>query len=107
MRVWPLFRSYLTRILGLAGASKEIATWVRCVMTVVLGSNSPVYSQKVGLVTVEVYQCEGEYRLFIVGDNLASFLGSSESLDDCIQEIRSLQQLADSDLFKREIARFA
>ncbi len=76
-------------------------------MTKALVTNAPVYSQEIGLVTAEIYQSEGKYGLFIVGDNLASFLGSSESLDDCIQEIRSLQQLADSDLFKREIARFA
>ena len=73
-------------------------------MTVALGFNSPVYSRDLGPVTAEVYQCEGKYRLFIVGDNLASFLGSSESLDDCIEEIRSLKELAESDLFKREIA---
>ena len=70
-----------------------------------LGINAPVYSQEIGLVTAEIYQSEGKYELFIVGDNLASFLGSSESLDDCIEEIRSLQQVADSNLYKCEIAR--
>ncbi len=75
-------------------------------MTMALESNYPVYIQEVGLVTAEVYQSEGKYRLFIVGDNVKSFLGSSESLDDCVDEIRSLQQLVKSDLFKREISRF-
>ncbi len=56
-------------------------------------------------VTAEIYQFEGKYGLFIVGDNLASFLGSSESLDDCIEEIRSLQQIADSNVCKCEFAR--
>jgi len=70
-----------------------------------LGINAPVYSQEIGLATAEIYQSEGNYELFIVGDNLASFLGSSESLDDCIEEIRSLQQVADSNLYKCEIAR--
>ena len=74
-------------------------------MTKALGINAPVYSQEIGLVTAEIYQSEGKYWLFIVADNLASFLGSSESLDDCIEEIRSLQQIADSDLYKCEIAR--
>lgn len=74
-------------------------------MTKALEIDVPVYSQEIGLVTAEIYQSEGKYNLFIVGDTLASFLGSSESLDDCIEEIRSLQQLADSDRYKREIAR--
>ncbi len=74
-------------------------------MTKALGINAPVYSQEIGLVTAEIYRSEGKYRLFIVADNLASFLGSSESLDDCIEEIRWLQQVADSNLYKCEIAR--
>ena len=74
-------------------------------MTKALGTNAPVYSQGIGLVTAEIYQSAGTYRLFIVGDNLASFLGSSESLDDCIEEIRSLEQVAESNLYKCEIAR--
>ena len=76
-------------------------------MTKALGFNAPVYSQEIGLVTAEIYQSEGKYRLFIVADNLASFLGSSESLDDCIEEIRSLQQVADSNLYKSETARLS
>ena len=38
-------------------------------------------------------------------DSLTSFLGSSDSLADCIAEIRSLQQVADSRLYKNEIDR--
>ena len=71
------------------------------------GINAPVYSQEIGLVTAEIYQSEGKYGLFIVGDNLASFLGSSESMDDCIEEIRSLKQVADSEDYKREVGRLA
>ena len=74
-------------------------------MTKALGTNAPVYSQEIGLVTAEIYQSAGTYRLFIVGDSLTSFLGSSDSLADCIAEIRSLQQVADSRLYKNEIDR--
>ncbi len=58
------------------------------------GIGAPIYSQEIGLARAEIYQSEGRYELFIVGDNLASFLGSSDSLDDCIEEIRSLQRVA-------------
>ena len=74
-------------------------------MTKTLEINAPVYSQEIGLVAANIYHFEGQYKLFIVGETLATYLGSSESLDDCIEEIRSLQQLADSDRYKREIAR--
>ena len=63
-------------------------------MTNAYGTSAPIYSQEIGLARAEIYQSEGKYELFIVGDNLASFLGSSESLDDCIEEIRSLQRVA-------------
>jgi hypothetical protein len=74
-------------------------------MTKSLGINALVFSQAIGLVTAEIYESEGEYLLFIVGDTLATFLGCSESLHDCIEEIRSLERLADSDQYKREISR--
>ncbi len=64
-------------------------------MTNAYGTSAPIYSQEIGLARAEIYQSEGRYELFIVGDSLASFLGSSESLDDCIEEIRSLQRVAD------------
>ena len=58
------------------------------------GISAPIYSQEIGLARAEIYQSEGRYELFIVGDNLASFLGSSESLEHCKEEIRSLQRVA-------------
>ena len=64
-------------------------------MTDAYGTSAPIYSQEIGLARAEIYQSEGKYELFIVGDNLASFLGSSVSLDECIEEIRSLQRVAD------------
>ncbi len=64
-------------------------------MTDSYGISTPIYSQEIGLARAEIYQSEGRYELFIVGDNLASFLGSADSLDDCMEEIRSLQRVAD------------
>ncbi len=63
-------------------------------MTNASGTSAPIYSQEIGLARAEIYQSEGRYELFIVGDNLASFLGSSDSLDDCMEEVRSLQRVA-------------
>ena len=58
------------------------------------GISAPIYSQEIGLARAEIFQSEGRYELFIVGDNLASFLGSSDSLDDCMEDVRSLQRVA-------------
>jgi len=66
---------------------------------------SPVYSQSVGPVSAEVFLIEGVYRVFIVGDNLTSYLGASTSLEDCKEEIRTLQRLAESPAYQREVAR--
>ena len=63
-------------------------------MTYEYGTSAPIYSQEIGLARAEIYQSEEKYELFIVGDNLASFLGSADSLDDCMEEIRSLQRVA-------------
>ncbi len=65
---------------------------------------TPVYYQAVGPVSAEVFLSEGKYRVFIVGDNLASYLGASTSLEDCKEEIRSLQGLAESPGYQREDA---
>ncbi len=67
---------------------------------------SLVYSQNLGLVDAEVYATEAGYQVFIVGENLKSYLGSSFSLDDCLEEIRSLQLLVESGYFQQEVAKY-
>ena len=66
----------------------------------------PIYTQPLGSVTAEVYPCEEGYKVFIVGENLASYLGVSVSLEDCKEEIKSLECLVQSDVFRREIAKY-
>ena len=70
-----------------------------------LRTSSPVYSQVLGEVTAEVYLGENGYNVFIVGDVVASFLGTAASLEDCMEEIKALERLVNSDLFEREIAK--
>ena len=67
---------------------------------------SPIYSHELGSVVAEVYYTGAEYQVFIVGERLASFLGSSTSLDDCMEEISSLQCLVESDAFQGEVAKY-
>ena len=67
---------------------------------------SPVYSQKLGLVEAEVYATGAGYQVFIVGETLTSYLGSSLLLDDCLEEIRSLKQLVESETFQQEVAKY-
>ena len=67
---------------------------------------SQVYSQKLGLVEAEVYATDAGYQVFIVGETLTSYLGSSLSLDDCLEEIRSLKQLVESETFQQEVAKY-
>ncbi len=66
----------------------------------------PIYTQSLGSVTAEVYPCEAGYKVFIVGENLASYLGVSDSLEDCKEVIRSLECLVESEAFRREIANY-
>ena len=66
--------------------------------------DTPVYSQPVGPVSAQVFLIEGVYQVFIMGDNLTSYLGASTSLDDCKEEIRTLQRLAESPAYQREVA---
>ena len=68
--------------------------------------DSPAYSLNLGLVEAEVYATDSGYQVFIVGESLNSYLGSSFSLDDCIEEIRSLQQLVESETFHQEVAKY-
>lgn len=69
-------------------------------------SGSPVYSQNLGLVDAEVYATDAGYQVFIVGETLTSYLGSSLLLDDCLEEIRSLQLLVESETFQREVGKY-
>lgn len=65
----------------------------------------PVYTRHLGTVSAEVYQSEDIYRVFIVGETVASFLGNSSSLEDCKEEIRCLESLVESDVYQREISK--
>ena len=67
---------------------------------------SPVYSQNLGLVEAEVYATDAGYQVFIVGETLTSYLGSSLLLDDCLAEIRSLQVLVESEAFQQEVGKY-
>ena len=67
---------------------------------------SPVYSQTLGLVEAEVYATDSGYQVFIVGESVISYLGSSCSLGDCLEEIKSLQQLVESETFQEEVAKY-
>ena len=66
----------------------------------------PIYTQSLGSVTAEVYSCEEGYKVFLVGENLASYLGVSDSLADCKEEIRSLECLVESEAFQQVIANY-
>ena len=73
-------------------------------MKVMNGENTLVHAETIGSVTAEVYLSNGRYFLFLVGDHLASLLGSSQSLQDCKEEIMDLRCLAESDQFSQTIA---
>ena len=64
-----------------------------------------VYSQVLGEVVARVYSSGARYLVFIVGEHLASFLGDFEALEDCLEEIDSLESLVQSDVFQKEVAR--
>ena len=64
----------------------------------------PVYTRELGPVSAQVYHSEDTYRVYIVGETVASFLGNSTSLEDCKEEIKCLESLVESDVFQREIA---
>ena len=55
-----------------------------------------IYSEVVGLSTAEVYQENGLYFLHLVGDQVACLLGTSDSLEDCLDEIEGVKELAES-----------
>jgi len=53
-----------------------------------------IYAQNAGLSTAEVYRDNGVYYVFLVGDQVACFLGKSTSLEDCRASQRSVLQAA-------------
>ena len=57
-------------------------------------ASQPIYAEAVGLSTAEVYHDNGVYSVFLVGDQVACFLGKSTSLEDCRDEIESIKELA-------------
>ncbi len=62
-----------------------------------------MHTEDLGPVTVAVFCQEGTYSVFIIGEEVASFLGSSQSLEDCMEEIKCLKGLVESDLFRRAL----
>lgn len=62
-----------------------------------------VYTEELGPVRVEVYLDEGMYHVFVVGDQVACFLGSSAQFEDCLEEISSLRRTAESADFQQLI----
>jgi len=63
-----------------------------------------VYSEALGLAQAQVYYHKGRYNLFLIGDQVVSFLGSAPALADCWEEIRCLERLILSDVFKQTVA---
>ena len=72
-----------------------------------LGFGSPVYSYRLGFVTAEVYRSTEGFKVFIVGDHVVSYLGCSTSLEDCMAEIVSLEDIVSSEGFRREVAKYS
>ena len=56
----------------------------------------PIYTEMLGLASAVVYQYDGVYSLFLVGDQLACFIENCNSREDCQEEIKYLRKLAKS-----------
>ena len=67
---------------------------------------SPIYSHELGTVAAEVYFSAEGYQLFIVGERLASYLGQAMSLEDCKDEIKTLETLVESPAFRLEAEKY-
>jgi len=61
----------------------------------------PVATITVGIVTAEVYFDEGDYSVFLAGDNVKVFIGCFPSIEDCQREIEWLRQVGESEIFKQ------
>ncbi len=68
---------------------------------------TPVYLRDLDDIRVEVYYKDQVYSVFIVGETIASFLGTSSSFEDCLEEIDALERLVNSEVYRREIERLA
>ena len=66
-----------------------------------------VYSYPLGLVTAEVYRSAEGFKVFIVGDQVFSYLGCSRSLEDCMAEIGCLKNIVSSEGFRHEVAKYS
>ena len=66
-----------------------------------LGGVYPICREDLGTVTAEAHRGKRKYWVYLVGDRLVGFLGSSAAMADCKAEIDALKQLAASDAFKR------
>ncbi|MFQ6025912.1 MAG: hypothetical protein ACE5Q6_00190, partial [Dehalococcoidia bacterium] len=53
----------------------------------------PVHSESLGFATAEVYRNnEGAHSILLCGDRLILFLGTLESLEDCLATIQSCKE---------------
>ena len=68
---------------------------------------TPVYLRDLDDIRVEVYYKDQVYSVFIVGETIASFLGTSSSFENCLEEIDALERLVNSEVYRREIERLA
>ncbi len=60
-----------------------------------------VYVKRVGSSAAEVYYQDYGYSLYLMGDQVACYVGSSKCFKDCLEEINYLLELA-SDLVMAE-----
>ena len=54
----------------------------------------PLHTEQVGISEAEVYCEQGTYYVFLMGDQVACFLGATKSFEDCLEEIKCLKELA-------------
>ena len=54
----------------------------------------PVHPEQVGLSETEVCYEDGTCYVFLKSDQVACFLGSHQVLQDCLEEIKCLKELA-------------
>ena len=49
----------------------------------------PAYTQSLGLASVDVYEYDGVYSMFLIRDRVNCFFGNRNSLEGCQEEIES------------------
>jgi len=57
-------------------------------------TDQPIYTETVGLSSAEVYQENGVYSVYLVGDQVPRLLGKYDSLQACLDEIEYVKELA-------------